>query len=51
MDYKEMWTCLRAKVLEDLINLKTGQSDDKDLDTLEYINSTMEKYELVYESK
>lgn len=51
MDHKEMWMCLRTKVLEDLINLKTGQSDDKDLDTLEYINSIMERYESVYESK
>lgn len=45
MDYRDMWMCLRAKVLEDLVDLKTGQRDDKDINTLQYINDTMKKYE------
>lgn len=49
VDYKEMWLCLEGKVLEDLINLKTGQSSDKDLKTLEYIKNTMKEFEAVYE--
>ena len=50
MDYKEMWVCLRTKVLEDLIDLKTGQTDEKDIATLQYINDTMKKYESAMES-